>query len=92
MPKALKETQNIKNKKCSIHDCLNKALRSVPEQEWESAVKLAGLKYIRKSRMRISLCKEHYTQAKKHKSKINKTSANSKGFLSNSPKPTRMRV
>lgn len=87
MPKELKETQNAKNKKCSIHDCWNNALRSVPESEWESAVRLAGLKYIGKKGFKIYLCKEHFNQAKRNKSKSNNHGASKKGFLVNSPKP-----
>lgn len=91
IPKDLKQQGNVRDRGCSIRECSERAMRNLPEQEWKSAVKLAKLSYDENKRKRIYLCRDHYYQVKKHKTRTKKNGTNKKGFLANSPKPTNMR-
>ena len=85
LPKELHEKKELgtttgKNKRCTIRECKNYAVRSVSEGKWKDFLKKAGLKYIENKAKKVYLCKEHYKEAKKIKQKDDKYSQK-KGFL-----------
>jgi len=86
-PKELRDKKDIgdlaKNKKCSIKDCSEIAIRSLSENSWKKYVEKAGLKYNANSRHKIFLCKIHYHQSNKFR-KSQEKMFQKKGFLDNS--------
>ena len=94
IPKEIRENKgngSMRDRGCNIKECPNHAIKNLPEQEWDSYIKLSGLTYLQNRNKRIYLCRYHYSVVHKEKRRINKKNSREKGFLTNSPKPTKMR-
>ncbi|MFW9999434.1 MAG: hypothetical protein ACFE9Q_02895 [Candidatus Hodarchaeota archaeon] len=87
LPKELRDKGELsgstKNRKCSIKDCSEFAIRSLSESSWKLYIEKAGLKYNKNARHKIYLCKIHYNQSNKYRKSQEKI-FQKKGFLDNS--------
>lgn len=87
LPKELRDKRDLvrsdRNKKCSIRDCSEIAIRSLSENSWKIFIEKAGLKYIKNSAHKVYLCKSHYNQCNKYRKSQEKI-FQKKGFLDDS--------
>ncbi len=60
------------NKKCSVKECVEIAIRSLSKQKWESYTKRANLKLKKSKARNIYLCKEHYKATNKYRKSTEK--------------------
>ncbi len=85
IPKELREKEGlsgsiVKDKKCSIEECGEEAIRSLSEEKWGSVIKKAGGKYTENKQHKIFLCKKHYKEYNKERKSEDKL-VQKKGFL-----------
>ncbi|MFX1389247.1 MAG: hypothetical protein ACFE9Z_04195 [Promethearchaeota archaeon] len=87
LPKEIRDRTDLvkvdKNKRCSIRDCSEIAIRSLSENSWKIYIEKAGLKYVKNSAHKVYLCKAHYNQSNKFKKSQEKI-FQKKGFLDDS--------
>lgn len=88
LPKELREKTELKgaeskNKKCSVKECSEQAIRSLNEKKWGKYVEKADLKIIESKNRKIYLCKAHYKEVKKVRKSEEKLYTK-KGFLDDS--------
>lgn len=60
------------NKKCSIEECGEFAIRSLSKQKWESYAERANLKLKKSKDRNFYLCKVHYKAANKYRKSAEK--------------------
>ena len=81
LPKELREKKDLtrggKQKKCSVRECPEIAVRSVSEGKMRRYVEMAKLKIVENKQHKIYLCKTHYREAEKKRKelKVRKLSA-----------------
>jgi len=87
LPKEIRDKRDMggtaKTRKCSVKECKENAIRSLPENAWKKYIEKAGLKLKDSTSRRIFLCKPHYAQSNKFKKSLEKN-FQKKGFLDNS--------
>ena len=72
-----------KEKKCSVKECSEDAIRSLSENKWSPYVEKAGLSINENRQHKIFLCKSHYKEANKFRKSEEKI-YQKKGFLDDS--------
>jgi len=88
LPKEIREKKEIsgkegKDKKCSISECTEPAIRSLSENKWKGYVESAKFKFEENKQHKIFLCKVHYKEVNKLRKSEEKL-YQKKGFLDNS--------
>ena len=88
LPKEIREKNDLtsisnKNKRCSVRDCNEIAIRSLAENKWKKYVEDANLKYLDNRQHKIYLCKIHYKDVNKYR-KSQEKFYQKKGFLDDS--------
>ena len=88
LPKEIREKNDLtstsnKNKKCSVRDCNEIAVRSLAENKWKKYMEDASLKYLENRQHKIYLCKNHYKDINKYR-KSQEKFYQKKGFLDDS--------
>lgn len=88
LPKEIREKNEVvgkvgKDKKCSVNECVELAIRSLSESKWKGYVEKAKLKFKENKQHKIFLCKEHYKEVNKLRKSEEKL-YQKKGFLDNS--------
>jgi len=88
LPKEIREKKEIsgkegKDKKCSISECAEPAIRSLSENKWKGYVEKAKFTFEENKQHKIFLCKVHYKEVNKLRKSEEKL-YQKKGFLDNS--------
>ncbi|MFX1256606.1 MAG: hypothetical protein ACFFAN_02005 [Promethearchaeota archaeon] len=89
LPKELREKSDLtgrtsKQKRCSVKECSEPAIRSLSDNKWGTYIEKAKLEVEENKRNKIYLCKTHYKEANKIRKNQEKI-YQKKGFLENNP-------